>query len=282
MRSSSVPSTPAIGSEEKNGPRTVGSRQAETSSSPRARAVARSCRESPEPSTMRTPASGTSRASSSRRMTMQPALVVPAPRNRRAQVLDEHLRVEVVADLVHPADDRRHRPGADGRERGRARRRGARTALPPTVDAGRDERLPEGLRGPQGRVVDRVPVHPGPVDDERGERRRLVLVVGRAPAVRRAAPVEVPLVAEDPAGDAADAGQSERATRACAGRALQRRVAVALQNEPASPGGARSRPVAEHLGADPVARARAGRARSSATPSFSLDAGRSERSRCRP
>ena len=127
-----------------------------------AAAVTRSWRDRPEPSTIRTPASGTPRAASSRRMTMQPALVVPAPRIAAPRCLTSisakklslilfmrrtiavMTRERTTASVVEPA-------GALPR-----------AALPPTEIPARDESLPEGLGGPECRIVDRPPVAPWP------------------------------------------------------------------------------------------------------------------------
>ena len=78
MRSSSVPLTPATGSAAQNGFRRSTSFQATTSSVASARAVSRSSSDRPEPSNMRTPASGTPASARSRNTMRTPSPVVPA------------------------------------------------------------------------------------------------------------------------------------------------------------------------------------------------------------
>ena len=76
-RSSSVPLMPAIGSDAQNGLRRSTSFHTATSSVASARAVSRSESDRPDPSTIRTPRSGTPAAARSRRAIAAPAAVVP-------------------------------------------------------------------------------------------------------------------------------------------------------------------------------------------------------------
>ena len=76
---SSVPGSPATASEFQTTFRIVGSFQISTSRVASSRAVTRSSRERPDPSAMRTPATGTPALRRSRRTTSAPAAVVPWP-----------------------------------------------------------------------------------------------------------------------------------------------------------------------------------------------------------
>ncbi len=148
------------------------------------RAVQRSRSERPEPSTRRTPASGT-RASPEQRRDDDRALRGRALRRAaRRRVLQQHLGGEVVALPVHESDERSHR-----RRRRRRRASGAPPGARPTTGLPGDlrSRARASARGSAAlrRAPDRGevrPLPPAPVDDERGERRRLLDVEGRLPA----------------------------------------------------------------------------------------------------
>ena len=74
-----MPAAPATGSAAQTTGRSVGLFQIRTRSEVSSRAVTRSSRERPEPSAIRTPASGTPAARRSRRDHPAPAAVVPRP-----------------------------------------------------------------------------------------------------------------------------------------------------------------------------------------------------------
>ena len=77
MRSESVPERPATGSDEMSSSRTPGSSHITVSKDTSAVDVIRSSSDSPDPSTTRTPSSGTPACSSSPVTTPAPAAVVP-------------------------------------------------------------------------------------------------------------------------------------------------------------------------------------------------------------
>ncbi len=174
----------------------------------------------------------------------------------RPQVLEQHLRDEVVAVAVHLADDRREpRRAVDGDRHGPAR--GAPERVPADDgDAPRDERVPERAGGEERRGQRGPPVRA--VDDERGERRRLAAHEVPLPAGSAADRVVGRLVAADASGHPANAGRAHRSRQARDIRARQRGVAVAHDVEIAVPRRADALPRAEHLGAEPVARTEQG------------------------
>ena len=116
-RSCSVPLTPATGSAASSAGRTIGSAQATFSRPPSALAVSRSSRERPEPSTMRTPAIGTPAVGERLHDHCCARGARAAVELVEAELLQQHLRGEVVALAVHEADHRRERGRGDGRER---------------------------------------------------------------------------------------------------------------------------------------------------------------------
>ena len=182
----SVPLSPATGSAARRSARSAGSFQISTSSAASSRAVTRSSRESPEPSTIRTPASGTPAARRSRRVTAAPAARRARPEHLGADRLQHHLGGEVVALVVHElrasrraAPSRSSRAGRRPRARGPCRRAAG-------DDPARVEQ-PVERRGRRERRVGDEPVVPrGAVDDERRERRRLDPGERRKPAGRDA------------------------------------------------------------------------------------------------
>ena len=123
----------------------------------------------------------------------------------RPQMLEQHLRGEVVALPVHEAKDVQERQGGRGREWERAVRGLPDDRPPRDRDPGCEQRLAEELRRGLCRVPARPAAVPTPVGGQRRERRRLVDEEPRLPSRSRSLRVEERLVAHQPSGDACDA-----------------------------------------------------------------------------
>ena len=145
---------------------------------------------------MRTPSTGMPGVAHRRDDEPAAARRRPDLARRGGELLEQHLGVEVVALVVHVADDRRP-AGRRRRRRATPPSSGAtpRPGPPDDRDAAADERVAERPRGEQRRRERRPAA--GAVDDEGRERRRLAADEVRLPA--RGAPLRVVerLVAED-------------------------------------------------------------------------------------
>ena len=124
------------------------SRRAATASS---RAVTRFERDRPEPSTTRTPASGTPAIARSRRTTEAPAADVPLPITSRPIALSTQLGRVVVAVGVDRLEEVRQRPRVRLREPDRVRPRAAGLRVA-RLDPARVEHAVEQRRGGERRV----------------------------------------------------------------------------------------------------------------------------------
>ena len=175
--------------------------------------------ERPEPSTRRTPPSGTPSVRSTAVTAAAPRALVPRAARLRAELLEQHLRGEVVALDAHVVDDlaerrasARTRAGSRRRASCRRARRGRRRRRPPAARCGRA--APRRARG--SAAMPRP--YCAAVDDQRRERRRFLDQVGRLPARDHSARVEVRLVADDAARHAPDAEGAHAARERRAGR----------------------------------------------------------------
>ena len=126
------------------------------------------------------------------------------------------------------------------------RRRTAADVDPPTLEGGR-----ERPRGGRGRAVRAAGVDV--FDGERRERRGLEAEVARLPTGRVPARVEVALVADDAARDAADSPGREVAREEAQVALLEGGVAVPDEDEVPSPDTAGEHSVADDLGSEAVA-----------------------------
>ncbi len=172
----------------------------------------------------------------------------------RSEMLEQDLGREVVALVVHVAQDAREGRREQGRDRKRlrvdARRAGA--GGPDDAHAGLGESLAEQKGGRVSRCArDASEVAP-PVDGQRRERGRLVDEEVRLPARTDPERVEVRLVSDDPARDEADACTTDLRGEPPQPERRQRRIAEALQHEVAVPLGPVLLPDAEHLCLDSV------------------------------
>ena len=107
----SVPLTPATASEPTKALRIDGSFAAALITPTSVSAVRRSRLESPEPSTMRTPATGIPASRIEAITSRPPPADVPGFPAAAGELLEEHLGIEVVALVVHVANDQRERVG---------------------------------------------------------------------------------------------------------------------------------------------------------------------------
>ena len=226
-------------------------------------AVRRSSRERPEPSASRTPASGTPRSASTRaRRPRRRRRVVPACRCSGAELLQEHLGDRSCRSRRFIAlDDAHERRRVDVGEAGGGSLDLRLGHAAHDVHADLLERRAERLRGHERRVVDRAAVHLAAADDERRERRALLLVVRRLPARRRPLRVEEVLVRDDAARDEPDPAGLDLAREERQVVPRERRVAVALEDEPAAPDGSVLLALAVDARRDAVARPELARAR---------------------
>ena len=233
MRSSSVPLTPATGSAAQNGSRRSTSFQATTSSVASACVSAGRRETGPEPSNMRTPASGTP-ASARSRSTMRRLRRRPAFAGLGPDLLQDQLCHEVVAVAVHLRQHLRRAARTRPAQAVRAGRCAADSTAPAVIPCrAAAAQLPCRRQRP---VAARVAVVPAAVDDERRERRRLVDEERGLPARRRSLRVEPRLVGKHAAVDARDAELASTAPRALrAASDVERRVAVALEEDVAVP-----------------------------------------------
>ena len=142
----SVPGCPATGERVPDDRRASSGRsRSSRAASLSSRAVTRSSRESPEPSAMWTPASGTPAAARSRCVDARAAARRAEPERLVADRLQHHLGGEVVAPVIHELQDLRERLRVDRRERdGVGARRGRRGAA--GDDPARAEQLVEARR----------------------------------------------------------------------------------------------------------------------------------------
>ena len=151
-RARSVPLRPATASEWTNASRISGFSRPARMTAASVRAVMRSSEERPEPSTSRTPAVGMSAARISAITIAAPWALVPTAAVERAEVLEEHLRGEVVAVLVHSLHDRRERiRGVRGKGNGVAGRGPEPDAALRRRSCAR--RVPCAARAPRGAVA---------------------------------------------------------------------------------------------------------------------------------
>ena len=200
--------------------------------------VRRSKRERPEPSAMRTPASGTPRRRASRGRPALPLPIDPRRADGRAELLQQHLGGEVVALAVHVPE----RGSTSGSERSKAIVSDVRRCTT-SSGASRSRRFRAARERPRRReqrrrrAVGADELHAG--DGERGERPRLDTEVGRLPPGRVPARVEVRVVAEHAAGDPPDARWPRSRARAGRGRRGERRIAEADEPEVAAPDSSR-------------------------------------------
>ena len=234
-RCSSVPLSPATGSTACTIVRSVRSSQITTSRAASSRAVTRSERESPEPSTIRTPSSGTPASLRSRLVTAAPAAVAFVTRRPGADRLQHHLGREVVALVIHELKLVRERRRVD-----RCERHGALAGSTGARSSRNDPTGPEQGVEPGGccerRVDHELPVAAGAVDDECEERRRFGAGERGQPARGDSLPVEVGRVTDDPAGHPTDPLALEDACETTQIGGRERRVAESPQHEPALPG----------------------------------------------
>jgi hypothetical protein len=191
---------------------------------------------------MRTPAVGTGRA--------RPAVELDRP-----ELLQQELRREVVALLVHEADDRREWRRLDLRDRRREVVDAAELHGPVGDDAGGAQGIPKCRRGRERRRAGDVAARACAVDDERRQRRGFLDVEARFPAGDRPPRVEVRLVADDRAGDAPDPVAAHLRRERAQPRRGECRITAAPEHERAAEGGAVEDALAEDVGFDPVRRA---------------------------
>ena len=115
--------------------------------------VQRSRSERPEPSTIRTPVERHARRAQQSPLDREPGSRGAAAALHGADLLQQHLRVEVVAVDVHVADQSGERGGLDVRERSRLGRRDADRGPAVHADAGVAQVAPEDLLQPSGRAA---------------------------------------------------------------------------------------------------------------------------------
>ena len=169
---------------------------------------------------------------------------------RGEKLLEQHLRVEVVALPVHPLHDPGERLGDVRGQRHRLRRCDAEARPAADRDAVADERVPERAGGEERRRERRPAKRP--VDDQGRERGSLAADEVRLPACHAALPVVERLVAEDPAADRADPTPPDRRREAIEVGGGECRIAESLQDEIAVPPGSVPAADAVHLGMEPV------------------------------
>ena len=229
MRSATVPSRPATGSESMYAVEFCSSCAIATSSRPTCWGETRLPRDRPEPSAASRPAS-TELANSS--TLLLPRLRVPFPAARRREPLEQHLGEEVVRGHVGLLDQLRHRRRGDRGERLGAKRRGREVRasnLPADPNAPLAQGALQALGGDQLGRAGIVAAVVAVVEREPGERAQ----VGAGPALA----VEDRGVGEDPALDPLDPGGGDVAGEletlvagwscARAKRAVPKAVAVA-------------------------------------------------------
>ena len=150
-------------------------------------------------------------------------------------MLEEHLGREVVALVVHEAQDERERHRLDRRERNRGGVGGAGERTARDGDAGSQERRPEREGGRERGLTRRMALVAAAVDRQRGKSGRLVEEEVRLPARTHALGVEERLVPDHVPGHASDPlGAELRRQREQVERG-QGRVAVALEHDVAAP-----------------------------------------------
>ena len=251
-RAFSVPETPATASEETKTSRIDGSATPARRISTSARTVERSKRESPDPSAMRTPASGTPASASVARTTRAPAALEPRVVDGRPELLQHHLGDEVVAVRVHPPDDPRQllrEVEGDGEGLGGC---SARAGASADDDASLLQSFRERASSGSGRAVRAGERKAG--DRERRQRWRLDAEVRELPAEPVASRVEVRVVPEDATRDAPNPRRRESPGHAVEVRSPERGVAVADEAEVAVPDAPRTRADADDLRAEPEVR----------------------------
>jgi hypothetical protein len=188
------------------------------------------------------------------RTTAAPRALVPTASSGGAELLQQELGGEVVADAPHPGDDLRERRRLD-----RSQRHVVVALLPDARAADRHSGTAQGVaeeqRGCGRGIARRAAVIAAAVDGERRQRWALVDVEPRLPARAGAARVEERLVAEDAARDAADARGPHLPRQRREVSAGERGVAVADQDEAPAPDRSVLLAAAEHVGLEAERRA---------------------------
>ena len=171
-----------------------------------------------------------------------------------AELLEDHLGREVVALVVHEAQDEVERHGLD---RGQWNRVGLGHAGQRTArdrDPRPQERLSEGQSGRERGLAGQISLIAPAVDDERRQSRRLGEEEVRLPARPGPPRVEERLVADDVPAHAPDPLRAELRRQREQVERRQRRVAVALEDDVAAPERAVELPLAEDVRREAIAR----------------------------